>query len=375
MKQAFLKGLDDLGKHQANDIILQQLRAKSSKNLEFLEECKVVYLKNKKDKCWKIYLPRALVNITIKSAHEQFGHTGSFKLFTYLSEFFCWRRMRTDIKSYTRVCDTCQRVKYLNYKMEGAYQFLQATEPNEFVSVDFYGPLPRSITGVQYLFVLQDLFSKLVTIYPIKKANTRTCLNKLMSHYFVHICRPKRVPSDHGTQFVSYAWKSKLESMGLKVLYSSIRHPQSNPVERTMREIGRILRTYCADRHTKWASYVNYVQDCINYTTHQSTGFTPYYLHYDKNPKENILNLFPRLWKEAVARDVQLRVANERLQKAFEQRCATQKSVSKVKLDVGDSMLLRVPHLSNAMQNQIHKFFHVYEGPYKIIRTAGSNAF
>ena len=72
---------------------------------------------------------------------------------------------------------------------------------------------------------------------------------------------------------------------------------------------------------------------------------------------------------------MQLRVANERLQKAFEQRCATQKSVSKVKLDVGDLVLLRVPHLSNAMQNQINKLFHVYEGPYKIARTAGSNAF
>ena len=259
--------------------------------------------------------------------------------------------MRADIKSYTRACDTCQRVKYLNYKMEGAYQFLQATEPSELVSVDFYGPLPRSIAGVQYLFVLQDLFSKLITIYPIKKANTRTCLNNLISHYFVHIGQPKRLLPDHGTQFVSYAWKSKLESIGVKVLYSSISHPQSNPVERTMREIGRILRTYCANRHTKWASYVNYVQDCINYTAHQSTRFTSYYLHYNKSTKENILNLFPRLRKEAVARDVQLRVANERLQKAFEQRCVTQKSVSKVKLDVGDLVLLRVPHLSDAMQN------------------------
>ena len=128
---------------------MQQPRSKSSKNLEFSEESRVMYLKNKKDKYWKIYFP------------EQFGYAGWFKFFTYLSEFFSWRRMRSDITSYTRACDTCQRVKYLNYKIEGAYQFLQATEPNELVSVDFYGPLLRSIAGVQYLFFLQDLFSKL----------------------------------------------------------------------------------------------------------------------------------------------------------------------------------------------------------------------
>ena len=106
-------------------------------------------------------------------AHEQFGHAGAYKLFTYLSAYFFWRRMRMDIKTFTKHCDLCQRVKYLNYPMEGAYQFLKSTESNQFVSVDFYGPLPRSIGGVQYLFVLQDLFSKLVTRYPIKKANTR----------------------------------------------------------------------------------------------------------------------------------------------------------------------------------------------------------
>ena len=96
-----------------------------------------------------------------------------------------------------------------------------------------------------------DLFSKLVTIYAIKRANTHTCLNKLINDYFVHVGSPKKILSDHGTQFVSLNWKLKLESLGLKVLYSSIRHPQSNPVERTMRNIGRILRTYCAEKYTK----------------------------------------------------------------------------------------------------------------------------
>lgn len=76
-----------------------------------------------------------------------------------------------------------------------------------------------------------------------------------------------------------------------------------------------------------------------------------------------------------MSREVQIRTANERLQRAFEQRCASQKSVSKVELRVGDLVLLRVPHLSNASQSQIHKFFHVYEGPYRIVKIVGSNAY
>ena len=337
LKGDILRELRDLSMHQANDESIKILREKSPKNLEFLEENGISYVKNKIYNEWKLVIPKSLVTITIKAAHEQFGHAGLYKLFQYLNTYFFWRKMRTDVKRYAKNCDLCQRVKFLNFKVEGAYQFVGASEPNEMISVDFYGPLPRSTGGIQYLFVIQDLFSKLVTLYAIKKANTLTCLNKLLNHYFVHIGTPKIILSDHGIQFVSLRWKSKLESLGIKVLYSSIRHPQSNPVERTMREIGRIFRIYCSEQHTKWASYVNFVQDCLNYTTHQSTGFTPYTLHFNKDPKERILSMFPRLKRTVV--------------------------------------LIRVPHLSNAIQKQTHKFFHVYEGPFKIIRKAGENAF
>lgn len=119
--------------------------------------------------------------------------------------------------------------------------------------MDFFGPLPMSTAGVQYIFVIQDLFSKFVTLYSIKKANTKTCLDKLTKHYFSEVGMPKRILSDNGTQFRANAWRSTLESYGVKVKFSSIRHPKSNPVERTMRELGRMFRTYCADRHTSWA--------------------------------------------------------------------------------------------------------------------------
>ena len=212
-------------------------------------------------------------------------------------------------------------------------------------------------------------------MYPIKKANTRTCINKLINNYFVHIGTPKKILSDHGTQFVSPQWRTKLESLGIRVLYSSIRHPQSNPVERTMREIGRILRIYCSERHTNWAKHVDFVQDCLNYTTHQSTGVSPFLLHFNKNPREKILNLFPRLRRETLSREIQIQMANERLQRAFNHRCNSQKTVSRVDLAIGDLVLLRVPHLSNAAQNQTHKFFHVYEGPFRLVKQSGPNAF
>lgn len=48
---------------------------------------------------------------------------------------------------------------------------------------------------------------------------------------------------DNGTQFTSKRWIEKLNEMGIQTKYTSKYHPQSNPVERYNREIGRILRT------------------------------------------------------------------------------------------------------------------------------------
>ena len=107
-------------------------------------------------------------------------------------------------------------------------------------------------------------FSKFVTFYPLKSAVTKICLDKIINHYFTHVGKPRKILSDNGTQFTAHAWRAILESLGIKVLLSSVRHPQSNPVERTMRELGRLFRIYCSHKHTAWTSHLNFVQDCLN---------------------------------------------------------------------------------------------------------------
>ena len=57
--------------------------------------------------------------------------------------------------------------------MEGEYNLVAAENPSELVTVDLYGPLPRSRGGVEYIFVVLDSFSKLVRMYTLKKATTK----------------------------------------------------------------------------------------------------------------------------------------------------------------------------------------------------------
>lgn len=176
----------------------------------------------------------------VEFTHVKLGHPGVAKTLAYLRTHFCWDRMHADAKRYVAGCDLCQRVKHLNYTMEGEYNMVVARTPSDMVTVDFYGPLPRSIGGVEYIFVVLDMHSTYVKLHPIKKATTWIVLKKIIEQYIPEIGKPSTILSDNGTEFTSPVWKSRLQQEKIRVIFSSIRHPQSNPTERVMRELGRL---------------------------------------------------------------------------------------------------------------------------------------
>lgn len=149
-------------------------------------------------------------------------------------------------------CDICQRVKHPNYAYEYAAKSHLPRKMGELVTLDLYGPLPTGRGGVKHLLVCLEVFTRHVTLYPLKTATTKSCLNKLKSHYFVSVIKPEIILSDHGTQFTSPAWKKTLEEFGIEVRYSPIRHPESNSAERIMKELGKYFRIYCNTAHRKW---------------------------------------------------------------------------------------------------------------------------
>ena len=138
-----------------------------------------------------------------------------------------------------------------------------------------------------------DAFSKYVVVYPIKKAYTAAVIRKIFGEYIPKYGRPKGILSDHGKQFTSEKWKKALENEGIKPIFSSIRHPQSNVVVRVHRELGRFFRTFVKERHAGWAKYIDVIQKIINETHHETMGFTPIELQLNTKPT--------RVWEKWIA--------------------------------------------------------------------------
>lgn len=136
------------------------------------------FIKERKSEIWRLVIPRALQELVVTSEHERFGHFGVFKTLSQIRKNFWWKNMGKEVKRVVLSCDLCQRTKHVNRVLEGPFCHVRTENPSELATVDFYGPLPRSVAGVEYIFVVLDAFSKLVKLYPIKRANTRTVLKK-----------------------------------------------------------------------------------------------------------------------------------------------------------------------------------------------------
>lgn len=283
--------------------------------------------------------------------------------------------MLQEIKKFVLACDLCQRVKCPNRKTIGAFGNVESSGPGDLVSVDFFGPLPRSQGGVEYIFVRLDVFSKYVKLYPIKRETTDTILNKTFNCYIPEMANPTRILSDHGTQFTSPKWGERLRQEGIKAIFSSIRHPQSNPVERVMRELGRLFRTLCADRHTRWAKCISDIEFFFNITMHLSTGFSPCELHIGRKPTDRILDILRFPESIQPSGDMKIMIARDRLTKSFERRARSQGPASGALFSERDWVLLRVPKLSDAMARVTMKFFYLFYGPYQVARSFGNNSY
>lgn len=191
--------------------------------------------------------------------------------------------------------------------------------------------------------------------------------------------KPKCILSDNGTQFRAKEWSKTLTEVGIKCKFISIYFPEGNLTERYNKEVGRMLRSYCHDKHTRWPTMLEFVERCLNNALNESTGYRPEYLQFGTVPNHKITEYvsFPTgcLEEPPVLADVWLMVG-DRLKKRAEKRAARHNSrVKPVVFNVGDQVLVRSHALSSSENHSIKKFFLLYEGPYTVSRVSGPNSY
>jgi len=123
-------------------------------------------------------------------------------------------------------------------------------------------------------------------------------------------------------------------------------------------------------KNTNWVRWIPNIEYWINHSHHQSTGYTPVQIMFGQEPEVSIAPKiqFPG-YEDPINNEPIIEVVRKRLKSRAEARNKTKDQLKKFRqYKLGQQVLIKEHRLSSAEDNEIHKFFLLYKGPYTVIQ-------
>ena len=326
-------------------------------------------------------LPSASRSAVMKALHDlpMSGHLGRKKTYHRVRSQYYWKGLGQDVKDFVRSCMECQsKKKTPKPSRSGKLQLFSATRPFEVVGVDIFGPLPRTVTGNRYIVVMVDRFSRWVELAPVPDITARTVADAVVDRIVLRHGCPTTLLSDRGSQFMSTLFKRMAERLGIKKVFSSAYHPQTNgQVERLNRYIASALSAYVNDHQDDWDDYVEAIAFAYRTSFVDAIGNTPFYLVHGRDPQlpTDLLVSPPQSFVEDVhqyglALTKNITDALDTARCHQEEADSTRKRFYDLKHDsvnfeLGSLVLLHSPLRKSGLSPKLSKS---YDGPYRVLR-------
>ena len=200
--------------------------------------------------------------------------------------------MASDVREHVRDCARCVRRKH-PVNQVAPLQNVFTTQPMELVGMD-YLTLETSKGGFENILVVTDHLTKYSQAYPTRNQTAKMTAQVLYNNFIVHYGFPARLHSDQGRNFESKVIKELCVLGGIEKSRTTPYHPMGNgQCERFNRTLLEMLGTLETDQKVDWKTYVAPLVHMYNSTQHDTTGFSPYFLLFGREPRLPIDLLLP----------------------------------------------------------------------------------
>jgi hypothetical protein len=144
--------------------------------------------------------------------------------------------------------------------------------------MDYMSGLLSTKQGNDYVFLVDDLFSKMAILTTYKKSITAEDTSKLFfERVWVHFEIPQTIISYQDNRFLNTFWSSLWSLLDTKITKSTAFHPQTDDQTKVIIQmIVHILVMYNSKHLRTWDEILPYVQQNYNMTLHISIGHRPF---------------------------------------------------------------------------------------------------
>ncbi|GBG71225.1 hypothetical protein CBR_g8527 [Chara braunii] len=304
--------------------IIRKLEAKDKvTSAEFELVNRLLFLEKVGNKRLCVPDRESLRSLFLGECHDATDHFGYKKTTANLLQRFWWPTMMRDAKLYVETCQVYQRDKPCTQAPLGLLKPLPIPErPGESLFMDFMDTLVTSKSGIRYVYVIVDRFSKYARLVAMPATTKTEYVIKLFKENWVRdFGLPKSIVSDRDVRFTSELWKAAAAEQGTRLQMTSGNHPEANgQADQLNRAVQHLLRHCITPNQVDWDEKLALIASLYNNVVHSATGVSPNSLLLTFKPRLPLDFLLPENQSSAAPGTLEFAYRYEQLmQQAVEQ--------------------------------------------------------
>jgi len=238
-----------------------------------------------------VVIPKNLRATILHELHDKLGHFGVNKTYSLIKRHYFWPNMSKDIQKYCRTCSLCRRDKL----KQDSFAIMNTEIPDrpfDKIAIDLIGDFEKSMSGNVYVLTAMDILTGWPIAIPIPNKQANTVANAILKHIVPEHGCPRFILSDNGREFKNHILDDVCETLGVKRVYTSPHHPQSNGrLENFHNFLKATVRKLSQSDPQSWDEKIPEVigayRMCPGLATHES----PFFLLYGRDPCLPVHNL------------------------------------------------------------------------------------
>ena len=227
---------------------------------------------------WQLVVPKSLQATVMQSMHNSItsGHLGVHKTYKKISRCFYWHNMKNSVSEWIRRCKKCNVRKRPQYIPRAPLGDIKVGAPMDRLDTDILGPLPITDTGMRYILLVQDQFTKWTECYAIADQTAETVAHKIVYEFISRFGTPLALHSDQGRNYESHLFKQVCNLLEIEKVHCTPWHPQANgSVEKFNQVLLNMLSMYVDKNQKDWDKYLPLLTSAYRSCDHVATGYSP----------------------------------------------------------------------------------------------------